>query len=83
MILWGKLCKYVLPFADKGGCEALRGATLLVCSHTLPGPGSSTPLSPAHWHVQLCSHSLIHHSGPGLLLVFIPFLPVLTGGLIF
>lgn len=35
MILWGKLCKYVLPFADKGGCEALRGATLFVCSHTL------------------------------------------------
>lgn len=35
MILWGKLCKYVLPFADKGGCEALRGAALFVCSHTL------------------------------------------------
>lgn len=83
MILWGKLCKYVLPFADKGGCEALRRATLFVCSHTLPGPGSSPPLSPAHWHIQLCSHSLIHHTGPGLLLVVILFLAVRTGGLIF
>lgn len=36
MIMWGELCKYVLPFADKGGCEALREATLFVCSHTLP-----------------------------------------------
>lgn len=35
MILWGKLCKYVLPFADKRGCEALRRATVFVCSHTL------------------------------------------------
>lgn len=56
---------------------------MFVCFHTLPGPGSNTPLSPAHWHIQLCSHSLIHQTGPGLLLVFVLFLPVLTGGLIF